>query len=478
MGKIGAVLVAALLLGAALRFYGIENRPLQSDEGVNYYFIREIRRTGAAPYSASEFHGPLYFHAARFFADTAAAKVCASDAPECFKDSEIGIRLASIISGLLLVLTPLLLSGIINSKAIGSTALLFAASPLLVFYARTGIHESFFLLISITFGFTLLRFLLKPGAVALFVLALTAALLIATKETFVLLLAALGAASLTQTAAAGRFLFRKFHVTASALVLLSLTLFLLFGAGKNSLVLPLQGMLSWSAKGFTDASQTNPWWYFLRLVLHTEPPAILGIAGTLLFIRGQCETHEKFLALWTIFTLALYSAVPYKTPWLAINFIAPALLTGALALNRIPEVRIRFSILAAVILCQVALAAHLSLSGERNFKREIFAADTSDSVRDIAGSIISYCKSRGPDCRVYVGLKHYWPIPFYLQEIYSQVAYDPGRSFEQVQGAVDVAVMNPPVARRPGWTVMLAPLSQFQSAAVFLKEPAPQDPNR
>ena len=84
-------LVATLILGAIARTVWITDRPLHSDEGVNFHFVSEVLRTGYYPYSGENYHGSSYFYLA-----TAMVKI--------FGDSELALRSLSILSGLALIL--------------------------------------------------------------------------------------------------------------------------------------------------------------------------------------------------------------------------------------------------------------------------------------------------------------------------------------------------------------------------------------
>src|SRR5262249_763159 len=73
-----------------------------------------------------------------------------------------------------------------------------------------------------------------------------------------------------------------------------------------------------------------PWYTYLRWMVRAELPIlILGAIGIVLALWRRRDRFALFAGLWAWGLLAAYSFVPYKTPWLMLNWIVPmAIVSG------------------------------------------------------------------------------------------------------------------------------------------------------
>ena len=53
--------IAILLVAAAFRLWQLGLTPLHFDEGINGWFVDQMKRNGAFRYNPTNFHGPLLF---------------------------------------------------------------------------------------------------------------------------------------------------------------------------------------------------------------------------------------------------------------------------------------------------------------------------------------------------------------------------------------------------------------------------------
>jgi predicted membrane-bound mannosyltransferase len=53
---------AILLLAALLRLWGLDIKPAHFDEGINGWFVDQMRANGFYRYDPENYHGPLYFY--------------------------------------------------------------------------------------------------------------------------------------------------------------------------------------------------------------------------------------------------------------------------------------------------------------------------------------------------------------------------------------------------------------------------------
>src|SRR5207302_1122341 len=85
-----------------------------------------------------------------------------------------------------------------------------------------------------------------------------------------------------------------------------------------------QAYLPWFKTGSEGHGHEKPWYYWLRLIARYEWPVFVGLMGAL-FAQQFKTLSLRYLAVYGIGTLMVYSIVRYKTPWCIISFIWPFL---------------------------------------------------------------------------------------------------------------------------------------------------------
>jgi uncharacterized protein (TIGR03663 family) len=444
--------LCVLVLALVLRIYQLEARPLHSDEGVNFHFLEEIKRTGVYPYSHENYHGPAYFWTSYW-----ATRLVGMSVP--------GLRAAAIVTGILLLLTLLPLRGLAGDSFVLIAALLVAVSPSMIFYSRYGIHETLFLLGSTWFAVSLYTLLVQKQAGLIYAAFLALALMVATKETFVITLACLVLAALTLRGYRSHIAFvreNKQHFLNGSLLFVVITCFI-YSSGFRSFRGIREIFLSvpqWVGRGTkSDPGHFKRFGYYLIDVISVTEPCITLVfitAGVLLLffiifkpkktisvVLGERWQLALYLLVWTLSIFLIYSAVPYKTPWLLINLTLPALLftawcVAAMIQSAGPWLR---PIGQAVLCFLVLIAAKNTIlfnyaDGTIPFTslRVVNGAlpygpgnpfsyvHTSPGMLELVRDIEQYWR-RNPKAKVLVGTDGYWPLPFYLRAKPSQAGY-------------------------------------------------------
>ena len=89
----------------------------------------------------------------------------------------------------------------------------------------------------------------------------------------------------------------------------------------------------WQKTGESDF-QAKPLLTYLVWMLTIEPTVLLlGFAGIGITLWQRSNRFSVFVALWASGIFAAYSLIPYKTPWLMINFVLPFALMSGVALQ-------------------------------------------------------------------------------------------------------------------------------------------------
>lgn len=403
--------ICILLLGAgAVRLPLLDQRPMHADEAILADKLGTLLATGAYPYDPREYHGPVLSYLAwipaRLTGQTTYGAL-----------TETTLRIAPAIAGMVLALTPLLLAPAIGGAAATWAAAMVAVSPVMVYYSRYFIPEMPLALWTALFLASLLRRSSASWALA----GLAAALMIATKETAVLALASAGIAY------AVAFRTRRTDYRATGVFVATLT------AGLSLLLAPpwKWGMLAQSAaayfeRGSSGGLHAHPWYAYFPWLLgwhysFTEAPILLLGAAGLVAARRIQQPAGRFLSLYTVLLIAIYAAIPYKTPWCAVNLLFPlALLAGvaveALAGRWPAAARTPAAVVMVLLYMQAWMASVPYASDPRN---PWVYAHTGAGVFTIRDRVEAFARAAGePDVAIDVySRENLWPLPWYLRRL-------------------------------------------------------------
>ena len=451
-------MIAILLIAAVLRLYDLNLVPLHHDEGVNGNFLVRLVRQGEYAYDPENYHGPtLYYFAAlipwitRLLFGTAAR--------DHYGLTTFTIRLIPALFGLGTIALIFMLRRRLGTIAVLSAGLLLAVSPGAVYLSRYFIHETqfvFFTLGIVVFG---LRFYDTRNPTWLLLASASAALLFATKETAmisagVLLIAfalthvyrRLFRKALAPTSVKGRrpqeSAFRRFlddfgttNLLISAAIAIVVFLFLnilfysSFFTHSQGIYDALKTFEVWSKTGKT-AHVHPPFTYALWLFRQEGSLLFLGVIGAVLVVLKPKNSMALFAALWSFGLIAAYSLIPYKTPWLALNFIVPLALIAGYVIQVIWELeRGQIRIVAIMFLIAVGVSTYqmidlnfINYDNDSAYYVYVYA-HTRRGTLDLVRNIEQIARERdGDQTGITIVSPDYWPLPWYLRD-YSHTAY-------------------------------------------------------
>jgi uncharacterized protein (TIGR03663 family) len=452
-------LLAAMLVALALRCPELDRRPMHNDEAVNAIKFRALMEEEGYQYDPNEHHGPTLF----YFTLAWTKLTGVSDFAHLH---EARLRGLTVLFGVgLILLLPLVADGL-GRGAVVFAGFLTALSPAMVYYSRDYIHETvflFFTFLALAAGWRFYRNRTMGWAM---LTGAAVGLMQGTKETFVLALAAmlvaLGLNALWEGRSnAGdrvrRFPFKARHVLAAATVWI-IVAFLFFSSFLSNPDGPLNALRTyspWFDRAAGNSPHLHPWYfYFERLLFfHVRNGPVwsealilvLALAGfSACFARKGKQDSDpgflRFLALYTLTLTAIYSFIPYKTPWCLLGFWhGMILLAGVGAVAVFQRVR-RQWMKAAIGIVLLAGGGHLAKQAwEASVKyptdrgNPYVYAQTSPNllelVDDLKGVAAVYpgrhmvVKVMAPDC-------DYWPLPWYLRAFdqvgwWSEIPEDP-----------------------------------------------------
>ena len=463
-GALAGLLVFALAF--FLRYPHLGNRPLHNDEGVNAVKVAALWGKGEYHYDPHEYHGPTlhYFSLPVLWFGPAKNSVELSDAE---------LRVVTVAFGVGLLLLLLLLRDALGRSGTIWAATLLAVSPAMVFYSRYFIHEMllvFFTLLTIAAGW---RYSQSRKPIWAALTGAGVGLMFATKETFVLSVAALCFALLatriwnrwraersqdeTESIPTVKWTPAPSHLvlalaTGATIWLVFFNSFFTNAAGPGD---SLATYLPWLNRAGGASPHIHPWHFYFERLLWFHPAkspvwtealiAILAICGA---VAAFCNNPDlvirpglaRFLVFYTAALTAVYTVISYKTPWCLLNFwLGAILLAGIGAAVLVKTCRTRVTKVLLVALLAVGVL-HLALQAwtlsqylAADLRNPYVYAQTTPRTRELVQRIDGIAKvaPAGHETAVKViSPESYWPLPWYLRQFkrigwYEELPADP-----------------------------------------------------
>lgn len=338
-----ALLLPAVVLAAWLRLAELGARPMHGDEAVHAWKLIDLWQRGEYAYDPHEYHGPTLN-----YATLPVVWMSGTSSPAALRESHL--RLAPALAGIALVPLLWLLSDGMPRGALFGAAMFTAVSPALVFYSRYYIQESLLVLFAMVVLGAAWRYHVSHRIGWAVLCGAGAGLMHATKETCAINFAA-GALALAvvwrcapqpaarRTPAPHGALTRGMLAAVVAALLTSGLLFSSFLSHPRG---PLDSLLTYGtylSRGVGDEGlHRHPWHYYLSLLAWADMGRgpwmpelpLLGLASV--GVAGACRCASRlrrFVAVYTVLQVVIYSTLPYKTPWSILSSVhGAALLAG------------------------------------------------------------------------------------------------------------------------------------------------------
>ncbi|NLZ07307.1 MAG: TIGR03663 family protein [Phycisphaerae bacterium] len=429
----------------ATRVPRLRMRPMHTDEAVHADKFRDLLEAGHYEYDLDEYHGPTLNYLTLIPARVAGQH-------KYSEITEVTLRVVPVAASVILIaLTVFLVDGLGSGAIIA--ALLAAISPAMFFYSRYYIQEM--LLVCFTFGLIVsgYRYARTRSLVWIVAAGVFAGLMHATKETCVIAFGCMGLAEavlvLLRIRRQGSWRgavtgVRLGHVVLGLLaaVCISAVFYSSFFSHPKGVADSYLTYATYLGRaGGHDTTHVHPWPYYLQMLAFSKyegGPAwtegaivLLAAVGLVVAARGKPLLGAdpvllRFIALYTVAMTAVYSALPYKTPWCLLGFFHGMILlagVGSVALltwAREPAAR------AIVAVLLIVLAGHLAFQAYR--AGFVYAADsrnpyvyahTADDIFAVVERVKDFAGLDGLGESVPIQVacsgKDYWPLPWYLR---------------------------------------------------------------
>jgi len=462
-----AVFLLAVALAAFLRFYLIGIKPLHHDEGVNSHFLLALYNQGQYTYNPENYHGPTLY----YFALVSLYGL---------GKTELALRFWPALWGLLSVLSLWPLRRRLGQVGTPVAALLIALSPGLVYFSRDFIHESSFGFFSLAMVVCAWCYVETKRFLYLALLAASAGLLFATKETAIITAVVIVLAAIcAEVWDLGRQLIAEHRFSVGTLLreiwrewrdawprfdplLAAIVIFLFINVVfYSSIFTHWEGVLDagksvlmWTKRGVTEHIHDHAYHYYLGLLFKLELPLLVGTLLGIIVALWRGTRFGLFLMAWTIGIILGYSLIPYKTPWLIVSMLVPCALLSGYAAQKISALlrsdslrMIGAALLIAILIpCGrlawrvnfekpddndnksgyfVPLGERLKLMAYTNGQYGGYVyAQTDKDILNLVRAIDEAAERRltGKSTGIYIASTDYWPLPWYLRD-YTGVAY-------------------------------------------------------
>ena len=448
------------LLALAVRLPQLGDRPMHTDEAINAWLIGQSLAGEKFHYDPEDRHGPA-------LAEIALPIIRLQGADHFSNLTETQLRLVPVIVGSATVLmfgAAVELFGFLPSLV---AALLFAFAPLPVYYSRYFIHETLF--VAATLGLILSGGrMLKTNAVLPATLAgFCAALMFACKETAGLHFFPLAVALLVGwlvnrrkvgTPGFGVSSLKNILTAFTVFIVAAVLLFTWLGQNPSALADLFRAVPHLTARAGGQGHEKPCWYYGALLANGWSGIALLTLASIGIFrsVRNPSSNALILLVIYAFGIFAIYSAIPYKTPWLALNLWLPLVLLAGIASEWIWSASPKFSGRGAVLIlgmCLMVLIAHdtrqLVFQHPAGEKNPYAYAHTTEDVLDLPGRIEAVARQRHlAQPRIAVVAADAWPLPWYLRK-FSNVGYwQPGQEIGDASFFVTTTEVPDALARR------------------------------
>ncbi len=474
-----------LASGAFFRLWRLNDRPMHADEAVHAEKFKALQEEGFYAYDPDEFHGPTLNY-------STLASTWLRGESTYSEISEKTLRVVPAIFGIGLILTPLFFRKGFSLRTILFSSILIAFSPAFIYYSRYYIQETLLLFFTASFlgcawnyaQNRKLRWMIGSGVFV--------GLMHATKETFIFaLIAAVLAWMVSALISRGRVRLKITHLlwAVAAMLLTSMMLFSSFGANPDGILDSVKTYGIWIQRAGGQSHHIYPWHYYLDKLVWLEfiEPfqwnedgivALAVIGGVIAFLkrgelfipksfaihrflnpvgvvrasrrgralckqRGPHYTLEKngandlgpnhlslFLVLYAFVLTAIYSLIPYKTPWSMLSFLYGMALVAGMAANSLLEYGSgRWSkLVVGTALFIFGLGSPMIQSWALNFNcysdpaNPYVYAHTGKDVFKIVDHVQGAVRASGESVCVVSSGDDYWPLPWYFRNL-PQVGY-------------------------------------------------------
>lgn len=445
----------ALALGGFYRTQDLDARPMHLDEAILGVKYAAFSEQGWFDYDPSDYHGPALHYVTKVW-----SWLAGWGEEESITDAQL--RGTVVALGLLLILLLLAVTDAMGRLATAMTMMLTAVSPMMVFYSRYYIMEMLFVLLLLLLMVCLWRYHQRRAKRWLLLAGCCFGALHATKETFIINVAAMACGWLAAVMLTEGFTQRsnglRFSMGRSGGGVTRPWLWVLISGVVVSVALYSGFFRHWTEvlesvqtygnylKRSGGAGHEKPWNYYITLLTwHRNHFLWSELAIVVLATFGMAraffgwwnkETHRQayhiFLSVYALAALTAYSIIPYKTPWTILSVqSALTMLAGAgvewlyaLVTHRI--LRTGLTVVMTAVIYNLCGQCMMTLTdrGQPNMRAPYVYSHTAMAARHLFNRIEELEKT-DPDgfSMQVVNQDSGWPLGWYFRHLKDKIGY-------------------------------------------------------
>jgi uncharacterized protein (TIGR03663 family) len=447
-----------IVFGAILyRVAGLDRRPMHNDEANQAVKFGRLLEKGEYAYDKNDHHGPSLYYLTLPLAKARGQTTFATL-------DEITLRLVPAIFGVGMLLLFFLFLKDIGRRTVLFAGALAAVSPALVYYSRFYIQETIFVFFVIAWLGSLWRYIQTPTPGWAAAWGFFAGMMFATKETSVIIFVAT-AAALVLT----RYVQRRTNAETAprppvspvniilGILIAAATAALFFSSFFTHPKGVLDSILAFSnyfTKGGDPGFHAHPPWYYFGLLSYFKSGGLVWSEALILALASlgvlaaflRRKTFIFFLSAFTFITAAIFSLIPYKTPWNVLPFYTGAVLLAGVgadfALRSARKIWLKAFILA-LLGAGVMHLAWQSWQGSFPYSADprnpyVYAQTSPDFLRLVRR--VQAIADVSPErermlIKVVAGPYETWPLPWYLRRFERVGYWTDGREIDGFEGA-------------------------------------------
>jgi uncharacterized protein (TIGR03663 family) len=413
---------------------------MHHDEANQAVKFGALLERGEYRYDAHDHHGPTLYYLAMPAAKLRGQTTLAS------LDERTLRGVTAVFGAATILLLPLLAAGI-GRTAVAASAWLLALSPAMVYYSRMFIQESLFACFTLAWVVAIGRLATRGGLAWSTLAGVAAGLAVATKETSVIVLpASLIACAIAWSSfrrnplAAGRWTMAVLSSVATAVAVAAAFYSSFFVAPRAVLDL-FRAAGTYLDRGIDPVSHVHPWHYYLGLLTYSSSGGLTWSEGLILVLamvgtvtswglpdrsRPERVFWARYFTCFVAATTAIFSAIPYKTPWNLLPFYVGAIVLAGIGFSTVLHTTASRVVRGGVVAAFVLASGHLAwqawrasvtyASDPRN--PYVYAQTVPDAVR-MATRIRELATLHPAGVRMLVSVlappHEQWPLPWYLR---------------------------------------------------------------
>jgi len=434
----------ALVIGAAvwLRFGALDEKPLHNDEAVQGFKTGLLLESGDYRFDPTAHHGPTLYYLDLPLAWLRGERTLS-------QLTEQSLRLLPAIAGVGIVIASLFFRSFIGAAPSLLAAAFLALSPIQVYFSRHFIQEPLLVLSALVAGLWLSVYIRRPSLLPAAGFGLSVGLIHATKETSLIVAVSLIGACLVEMAidpARARIWWKAWrndhHGVRDVFVALGVATSISFLFYSSFLHHPA-GILDAFSAVFHGAGRSvgsdhdKPLGYYASLLIGSFQNgriqselliillSLIGFWDTFARSRRSSTPSRvlRVIGVASIIQLAIYSLIPYKTPWLLMAPEAGLCIlsgAGAVVILRMLAGRHLASMAGSIALgaglAHLGAQAHVASNRDATDPRNPLAyVQTVTDFLKIPDRVAGLAAVSDRALTIKVIGEEYWPLPWYLK---------------------------------------------------------------